>query len=399
MSCNLGDRKKMTKEEVIASIEKYEQNNATEQERGLLESWYNQYAGQHMAADFPEDLWLRKENSLKVILSQAIQNTRKPARLGSWRMISSAAALILVVLGLTFWLYKYRYQPVIKNTNTQVSGVKENLARSGATLTLSNRRVVQLDGSKAGIIIGGNKLTYDDGSLVLGAEATVQEGGDVNLQNDELIINVPRAVQYHVQLSDGSKIWLNSDSRLKIAGSFKDNLARMVGLIGEAYFEVAKADMKWQGRKRKRPFYVLSKKQSISVLGTCFNISSYPEEPLQTTLLEGVVEVNTRILKPGEQAEVSRRGHVTVKTVALEDVISWRSGYFRFSNEHMESVMNKISRWYDVDVRYDGEDLKKQSFSGTIVRSKHISEVLNTMQKNSGFKFELNGRRLVVKRM
>ncbi|SMC40619.1 FecR family protein [Pedobacter africanus] len=390
----------MTQEEVIAAIERYEQGRATASERGLLESWYNQYADQQIAAEFPQDLWLRKENSLKIVLRQAIPDIQKPARVYRLGRIGIAAAILLVFFGLSFWFYKYNPNPAVENSSALVAGVKDSLqVRKGVTLTFSNGKVLQLNAAKSGIVIKGDKLSYDDGSFVQGTEARLRESEDLSIQSDELIVSVPPAMQYHVQLADGSKIWLNADSRLKIAASFNDNFARTVGLVGEAYFEVAKSARQWQGKKRKRPFYVLGKRHSIAVLGTCFNVSSYPAEPAQITLLEGLVEVNSRILRPGEQATISRRGGVAVKVVDIEDAVSWRSGYFKFKNEEMESIMNKISRWYDLNVQYEEESLKHELLSGTVIRYNRITDVLSTLQKNATFKFEINGKRLLVKRL
>lgn len=390
----------MTKEEVIAAIGRYEQGKCTDAERGLLESWYNQYAEQQVAAEFPDDLWTRKESSLKIILHQAIPDARKPARAYSLGMIGIAAAAVLVFLGLTFWFYKYNTHPVIENSSVLVSGVKDSVqVRKNVTLTFSNGKVLQLNSAKSGIVINGNKLSYNDGSFVQGTEARLRESEEVGIQSDELIISVPRAMQYHVQLADGSKIWLNADSRLKIAGSFNDNFARMVGLVGEAYFEVAKSERQWRGKKRKRPFYVLGKRHSIAVLGTCFNVSSYPAEPAQISLLEGSVEVNGQVLRPGEQATILRKGGVMVKTVNMEDVISWRSGYFRFEDEAMENIMRKISRWYDVDVQYEEEGLKHEQLSGIVIRYNRITDILSTLQKDAAFRFELKGRKLLVSKL
>ncbi|MDR6781453.1 transmembrane sensor [Pedobacter africanus] len=390
----------MTKEEVIAAIERYEQGKCTDAERGLLESWYNQCADQQAAAEFPDDLWTRKENSLKIILRQAIPYTGKPARVYRLGTIGIAAAVVLVFLGLIFWFYKYNPHPVAKNSTVLVSGVKDSVqVRKGVTLTFSNGKVLQLNAAKSGIVIRGNKLSYNDGSFVRGTEARLRESEDLGIQSDELIISVPPAMQYHVQLADGSKIWLNADSRLKIAGSFNDNFARTVGLVGEAYFEVAKSERQWRGKKRKRPFYVLGKRHSIAVLGTCFNVSSYPAEPAQISLLEGSVEVNSQVLRPGEQATISRRGGVAVKTVDMEGVLSWRSGYFRFEDEEMENVMSKISRWYDVDVQYEEEGLKHERLSGIVIRYNRITDILGTLQKDAAFRFELKGRTLLVRKL
>jgi ferric-dicitrate binding protein FerR (iron transport regulator) len=149
----------------------------------------------------------------------------------------------------------------------------------------------------------------------------------------------------------------------------------MVKVTGEVYFEVAK--------NKAVPFKVeLANKTQIEVLGTHFNINSYDTETsFNTTLLEGSVRVRTLtggsvLMKPGEQAQVNDKGVKLVRNIDLENVMAWKNGLFSFSDANLETVMRQLSRWYDVDVVYEGP-IPEVEFNGEIDRNLTLSQVLN----------------------
>src|SRR5690606_23786619 len=134
---------------------------------------------------------------------------------------------------------------------------------------------------------------------------------------------------------------------------------RQIHLQGEAYFEVAK--------DKNRPFVVETAKERVEVLGTHFNVNTYPDEPTsRTTLLEGSVRVNSStVLVPGQQAIMGAGGDLRVISVDTQQVIAWRMGKFVFESEALESVMQKIGRWYNVEIIYAGS-VSNKTFSGTV---------------------------------
>jgi ferric-dicitrate binding protein FerR (iron transport regulator) len=193
-------------------------------------------------------------------------------------------------------------------------------------------------------------------------------------------------------LPDGSKVWLNSASSLRFPAFFSGN-TREVELNGEAFFDVAKnPDM---------PFKVVTKDQIVEVLGTQFNINSYSdEESFKTTLIEGSVKVIYKdrviLLNPGQQFQPSLKSSKVIEA-NTEEVTAWKDGYFLFKDEDIQSIMRKISRWYNVEVSYSGE-IPDVGFGGNISRSKGIDEVLNVLQLTDAVHFKVEGRRITVMR-
>lgn len=207
------------------------------------------------------------------------------------------------------------------------------------------------------------------------------------------LIETPRAGQYQINLPDGTKVWLNAASSLRYPSRFSGS-KRIVALTGEGYFEVAK--------NKQHPFVVKTDRQEVQVLGTHFNINSYTDESsTNTTLVEGSVRVTTldgknRLLKPGEQSQL-KGDEIEVSDVDTENVLSWKNGDFVFKGDDFKSIMRKISRWYDVEVIYQGDfdDLK---FGGYISRTKNISSVLSIMESTGKVHFNIKDKRITVSR-
>jgi len=127
---------------------------------------------------------------------------------------------------------------------------------------------------------------------------------------------------------------------------------------------------------------------------------AYADENIQrTTLLEGSVKVSgtgyKAMLKPGEQAVVQRNAIKISDLVDLEEVIAWKDGYFKF-NESLESIMAKISRWYDVEIVYENKPDPSQTFAGEISRYRDLSEILTIIEYTGKVKFTIEGRRIIV---
>lgn len=211
---------------------------------------------------------------------------------------------------------------------------------------------------------------------------------------DSLVYNtlkIPRGGAYSLQLSDGTKVMLNSDSRLKFPQSFSGD-TREVYLEGEGFFQVAKDAAK--------PFIVHCEKYAVRVLGTTFNISAYRnDEVSMTTLVEGRVNIecgNTVVaLTPGLMAAVAD-SKVTTREVNVESYISWTRDQFSFSEERLEDLLKKISRWYDVEFVFDDEEIKDYKFSGFMPRYESIDAILQIMEQAANVTFKMNNKQIVV---
>jgi ferric-dicitrate binding protein FerR (iron transport regulator) len=219
---------------------------------------------------------------------------------------------------------------------------------------------------------------------------------DVNAPIGMNTIRTPAGGQYQIKLPDGTKVWLNASSIIKFPSSFARNF-REVELEGEAYFEVAKM---LYNNNINIHFFVKNKEQQIEVLGTHFNVSSYPEDIIKTTLLEGSVRVyslisnSSQVLKPGQQSQIVN-GEIEIRAADTESSFAWKNGDFIFNNEELYSIMNKLERWYDIEVEYKGSVVPRR-FSGAVSRSNNLSEVLRIMELTGKVKFEIEGRRVFV---
>jgi ferric-dicitrate binding protein FerR (iron transport regulator) len=210
-------------------------------------------------------------------------------------------------------------------------------------------------------------------------------------------LSTARGETYRVRLPDSTAVWLNAASSLKFPVSFSGKKTRSVELSGEAYFEVFE--------DKAHPFVVRTDQQEVRVLGTHFNVSSYPDELYaSTTLVEGAVNVSrpalpdakTILLKPGQRS-LLRSGNLEVSNVDTQEAIAWKNGDFMFKNEHIESIMRKLSRWYDIEVSYEG-DMSDLIFIGVVSRSKNISAVLKIMESTGNIHFKIEGRRVTIRR-
>jgi ferric-dicitrate binding protein FerR (iron transport regulator) len=212
-------------------------------------------------------------------------------------------------------------------------------------------------------------------------------------------LTTPVGGQFSVVLPDGSKIWLNAASSVYFPTAFTSN-ERRVTITGEAYFEVT--------HNINSPFIVTIQSfagnqpsTQVQVLGTHFNINSYTDElDQQVTLLEGSVKVFDAAseiqLAPGEQADVGGDQKIILrKGVDTDGIVAWKNGEFSFQEEDIQSIMRKISRWYDVEVVYEGQ-IGNKKFTGDISRNSSLDEVLKIMEV-AGIQFRIEGKKLIVR--
>jgi len=342
---------------------------------GLVKKYFRQIQHRDIngsANDFDED------RVFDVIKNRIAQQARQ-RRLNQLKIAASFIGFICLS-AFAFWFYSSSTNSSDKLT--VLSAEKADVKPGGdkAILTLADGSVIDLTERATGEIAsqGGMVVTKtEDGQLVYHLE---NEG-----LNSEIAYNsiaTPRGGQFAVVLPDGSRVWLNADSKLKYPASFKGD-SRTVELIGEGYFEVE--------RDEKRPFRIKSKDQVVTVLGTKFNINSYEDESfMRTTLLEGSVQVEkgqqSLILKPGEQARVKES--IQVAKVNTLHSMAWKNGDFIFRNESIRDIMRQVSRWYDVEIEYQGGN-ESLRFGGIVSRAKDLSAVLTMLEKTGQVKFEV----------
>jgi transmembrane sensor len=361
---------------------------STEEEAELM-NWLNTSSEQvKIPAEFAKseaDLSTQMYNNI----SRAIAVKKKPHSFRLWSRIAGAAAALFLIVGAAMFLYKNQFDSSLSYKNDIAPG--SNIA----VLTLANGKKIKLSGAKTGVIINAAELTYNDGSAIDSSSGV--RGTDLLPAHAlDMMIATPRGGTYQLTLPDGTRVWLNADSKLTFPAQFVGN-SRIVTVTGEAYFEVAK--------NKARPFKVISKNQEIKVLGTHFNVSSYEDEMVtRTTLLEGKVNVSTGkttgtlaadvILQPNQQADLIN-GVIKVEEVNAEKAIAWKNGKFEFVSEDIESILRKIARWYNVEIVYKDELVNKQ-FSGSFSKFDNVAKVLQTIELTNTIHFKIEGRRILV---
>jgi transmembrane sensor len=221
----------------------------------------------------------------------------------------------------------------------------------------------------------------------------------------ENTVRTPRGGKYPVTLSDGTKLWVNSESSVSYPAVFTGN-ERRVAITGEVYFEVASA--RTPGPNYKKPFIVEVKDRNmtVEVLGTHFNINAYRDESLvKTTLIEGSVKVAaglaSDILKPNQQAQVTENGEIKLlDKVETGSITGWKDGIIQPRNIELAQVMKEISRWYDFEFSFEDNALTTLPISSTLNLGSNLSEVLESIKTSSDIavKFRNEGRRIIVSR-
>lgn len=313
---------------------------------------------------------------------------------GIWVPLSIAASILVLIAAAMFFYTPKTSEPKLAVKTTKPKTINIIPGGDKAVLTLSDGSRIILDHAKNGILANqsgvsiqktsNGKLEYSFSNL---DSISLKEDHSENVFNT---IETPAGGKYQVNLPDGSKVWLNASSSLRFPARFLGK-TREVELTGEAFFDVAK--------NKHMPFKVITKDQIVEVLGTRFNINSYADEGvIKTTLIEGSVKIIYKdevvLLSPGQQFN-PMQANAKVVEADTDEVIAWKNGYFLFKNEDIQSVMRKISRWYNVDVSYSG-DIPKVGFGGNISRSKDIYEVLDVLQLTNAVHFKIEGRRIII---
>lgn len=368
-------------------LKKYCAGNCSEEEIAILETWY---VRQNMP--LPEISEIEKEKQLDEVWNSLPIHSKKHLISKLWPRVA-AAGMIILALSAGFLFYFFKKTPQ-KDQSNYAREIKPGGDK--AVLTLADGSKINLSDVAQGQLAEQSGISISktaDGQLIY--KVIEAAGGSYSGNNIEYnTIETPLGGQYQVYLPDGTKVWLNAASVLRYPVKFMGN-ERKVELKGEGYFEVAKI--------KNRTFKVFSAEQTIEVLGTHFNVMAYPDEKvIKTSLIEGSVRVRnakySKLLIPGEQSLVSADQEIKINEgVDLEDVIAWKNGYFKF-NENLESIMNKVSRWYNVDVVYESKPDEDLVFAGKISRTRDIDAILKIMEYTGKVHFKVEGRVVTVTR-
>lgn len=312
------------------------------------------------------------------------------------RYVAAAAVLAVLAGGVVLW--NSRQDRLSATTGvSRKAAVRQDIAPGGnkAILTLANGSTIVLDSAADGMLArqsnvkvlksGGNQLVYAGG-------AGPGEGSAGTVYNK---LATPRGGQYQLTLSDGTKVWLNSASSITYPTAFSGD-SREVTITGEAYLEVAHLP--------GQPFRVKAGGETVAVLGTDFDINTYADEPdVRTTLVDGRIRVTTggqdRVLDPGEQIQISKNTVRLIHHADIAQALAWKNGMVKFTGADIQEIMRQISRWYDVDVQYQGDVDPTLLMGGEVSRNHALSSLLGTIETGSGGKvhFIINNKTVIVK--
>lgn len=363
-----------------------------EDNRELVEQLFEK----HWNAFETKNRWFDRSDGSAILERILPPTSSADAKYVNWRRhlhpwIRIAAVLVLVAVCSFYFLRSAKQRPHNQQSlyeAAQAYGIEPGGDK--AVLTLGDGRVVVLDDVNSGLVarvLGASILKSDSGQLRY----------DLSNEQPEAIvynsIRIPKGGQYRLVLPDGSRVHLNSESFIKFPTRFSGD-RREVELTGEAYFEIT--------HDSARPFFVKTPKQTTKVLGTVFNVSAYTDDATtKTTLVEGSVEVQGHtgkpiVLKPGQAAiNGDSQSGLRVVQANLDAELAWQSGYFVFNNEDIKSIMKRISRWYDVEVEYQG-DVEFKRFGGIFQRSKSIAQLLDNFKETGIIDFKIVERRVIV---
>lgn len=378
------------KKEFLEILEKHHRGESSPEEEAFLNAYFNIF---ELDADFSEELSLQQQEALSAGLKTKIDDLisqpeqQAPGFTKSSRIWLGMAASVLIIALAGIFLYSGKQPSKAMLVVDRQSADKIVPGGNKATLTLADGTTISLTDADNGDVANkaGVKITKTkDGEVVyeILADSAAARANSFNT------IQTPRGGQYRVNLPDGTKVVLNAASSLKFPISFAGQRQRAVELNGEAYFEVT--------HNSDQPFMVVSSNQKIQVLGTVFNVNAYPDEPATvTTLLEGSVKVShgneTKIIRPMEATVVTDK----IETRrANENDIAWKNGIISFNKANIETIMRQVSRWYDVEISYDGK-MPKRLFTGEISRDSDLSELIAIL-KSSNIKFRFNKRQITI---
>jgi len=355
----------------------------SEENQKILDDLMN---AKRLEADLIQYNSFTKDAAWRKLESQFQQNKPNVLRIFHRRLLY-VASIVLVIFSISFLYVKYnpsKQKDLILLTEGKVlKGISGEIlpATTGAILVKSNGEQVALDKS---FNLG------EDGSIKLNDEDIVIDKS-TNNQNSYYELIVPKAKIIQFAMFDGSKIWVNANSRLQIP-TISNNGDRKVKLIaGEIYLEVAKY--------RNSKFFVETQNGSVEVLGTKFNVNA-SDKSFKTTLLEGKVKLinqeQERILEPNTSGIWRDNGFIVAKS-NLDADLAWKNNVFYFNNFSINRIARQIEDWYGVKVKIDPEvSNKKSTFSGEIPRDVPLVEVRKMLEFISGLQVSIEGQNLTV---
>lgn len=382
-------------------IDKFQNGIASDEEISFLTNFYLSHQN---LKEWPIEIKNKeiiKEKIFKNIKSVTSNKSDKKSKirfLGVKNLLKYAAVLIGVLFVTIYFLDDKLF---LKNEIATIKIIEPG--EDKAILTLEDGTNVALEKGKSytteNIKSNGEELVYDSGNKENSEDKVTSE-----VPNKPVVYNyltIPRGGQFYLVLTDGTKVWLNSETKIKYPVSFTAGISREVELIyGEAYFDVSPSTL-----HNGDLFVVKSKMQQIEVIGTEFNVKAYKDEVISyTTLVEGKVALQTdnskEFLVPNQQAkvDVNTKEIIAVLNVDIDDEISWKEGVFSFKHKTLKEIMKVLERWYDVEISFSSKNIEDVKFVGVLSKKQHLEDIL-TIIKNTNIinDYEINNKMIMLK--
>lgn len=300
------------------------------------------------------------------------------------RWVAVVAAVWVLALGVTLWMTfgkKENVAPLPVASKIIPAGEKK------ATLTLADGTEVHVEEITAQILQEkGMNIEYRNGEIVYHKSEE---------KTTEVVYNkleVPRGGECMIKLDDGTKVWVNAETKLKYPVAFVGD-RREVVLEGEAFFDVA---------KNEKPFIVKTSFGDVRVLGTAFGISAYASEPESyTTLVRGKVSVEREGIKPvvilpGEQVVTSKDGKMIKQQVDVEEFVGWKDGIYVFKEKSLGEIMKTLERWYNISVDFQDKSLVDLPFTGNLKRYDDINVFFDALTRTGDMKYRVEGNQVIL---
>ncbi|NIG55019.1 FecR family protein [Chitinophaga sp. Cy-1792] len=301
----------------------------------------------------------------------------------TWGKRLAVAAGIAVLLGVagSWWTQRQHAQPPVM--------AKADLKpQQHIQIKLANGKVLTLDSTAITQNINGSTIKADSTGIVYNA------GGQKSTAITYDTLVVPKGRKITIALADGTRAWVNAASILIFPAAFT-GASREVQVQGEAYFEVA--------ANAHQPFVVHSGNQTVTVLGTAFNVNAYTAT-MKTTLTNGKVSVTAGtqqiLLSPGQQAVYqSQTGELTQHTVDTRIFTAWKDGDIYFEEADLSTIVNSLGRSFDYEFKFEDASLEKLTFTLDLAQPENLQQVLDQIRITNGeITFRIQGRTIYVAR-
>ncbi len=314
-------------------------------------------------------------------------NKSKSIFMRPWLKWAVAAVLLPAISIIAISLFQTLYKSQLNNL--QYADVKAPVSNK-AFVTLSDGRTVYIDSLQNGLYADGEEVNLVKISEEQIAYQSVSSDKSHIIRYNTLT-NPKGSKVIDLELSDGSHVWLNSESSITFPVAFIGNF-RKVSITGEAYFEVA--------HDTSKPFFVTKGNMNIKVLGTHFNVKAYDDDKdIKVTLLEGSIDVSNvnehLLIKPGQQAVIGTESNITLtENIDTDQVMAWKNGVFQFNNTPIEDALKQLARWYDVEIIYEGKTPDIELW-GEIKRDLTLSQSLRGLGK-MGVKYKIEEGKIII---